>query len=53
MELIRTEYFYTWGFCPEIGEALPTIAVSIAVVVTLKIAISFIIYLRKNDKKEA
>ena len=39
-EIIKTEYFYEWGFCSAIGEALPTIVVSVAVVLTVKIVIN-------------
>ena len=55
MELIKTtiEYKYLWGYCERVGEALPTIAISIAIIISIKIVISFILAIRRKKEKTA
>lgn len=52
MELVKTtiETKWLWGYCEQVGEALPTIAVSVAIVFSIKIVASFILAIRR--KKE-
>ena len=49
-EVFKVETQYFWGYCERIGEALPAVAVSIAVVLSIKIVVSFILAIRR--KKE-